>query len=396
MSAALRSVTLLTLPTGSTHFLHHAVPFACNLLFRIAAGRTQRCPSVILMAKDQLRQPNLAEMSAASAQDSHGPPGQSTHVQKHALTRPSPAAVESSTTPKEPPNPQLTSQHSRNPTDGGQSTVRSTDTSPAGQSDLSERNLAQEKALRRLNGLDSRSKRARKAPDAASTASTQPVLVREYSQSCPRNSGTKPARMKQKRNSGSSRHSSEMPPLESFSFQDILASVDPEIRGSIDKIAEICGRSRMSLADEYSSHLPPHGDFSMPSLQDHGDQAGVSRLEPVEEVASAHEEDAPDPRSTRARAARLSLVRDSNGVHKDLSSAPVTATSAVASHTQSVPLRQDTRPSEVEASFLPQLLAWLTSSHKDSPRSSRVSRRDSEAANALQRILSSSAESTIN
>jgi hypothetical protein len=53
-----------------------------------------------------------------------------------------------------------------------------------------------------------------------------------------------------------------LPSAEDFSFSAILRAVDPEIRDAIDAIAEICARSRMSLADEYDSHLPPQGEIT--------------------------------------------------------------------------------------------------------------------------------------
>ncbi|KAL8826218.1 MAG: hypothetical protein Q9170_007483 [Blastenia crenularia] len=255
---------------------------------------------------------------------------------------------------------------------------------------LSERNLAQEAALRRLNGSDPRVSQDRRAQDGRSTASTQPVLVREYSQTA-QSSGKKPYKMKKRTSTG---NSSGMPSLESFSFQDILASIDPEIHGSIDKIAEICGRSKMSLADEYSSHLPPQGDFAMSGSQDHIDQAPISRLEPVEEASSTHEGLAQDSKLARTKAARLSLMGSSVKRQEDLSSTPALAASTTASYTHSSAVQESPKRPESQAPYLPQLLAWLRNSPNDSPRSSR--RRDSGAANALQRILGGSVETTTN
>lgn len=55
---------------------------------------------------------------------------------------------------------------------------------------------------------------------------------------------------------------SRLPAVDDFSFSAILRAVDPEIRDAIDAIAEICARSRMSLADEYDAHLPPQGEIT--------------------------------------------------------------------------------------------------------------------------------------
>lgn len=54
---------------------------------------------------------------------------------------------------------------------------------------------------------------------------------------------------------GLARQNEQLPALEDFSFSAILRAVDPEIRDAIDAIAEICAKSRLSLADEYDAHL---------------------------------------------------------------------------------------------------------------------------------------------
>ncbi|KAL8751177.1 MAG: hypothetical protein Q9184_006153 [Pyrenodesmia sp. 2 TL-2023] len=305
------------------------------------------------------------------------------------MAQPCPAQVESST-PKNPPHPPLVSRTSIASSETGKPATESTDPQLPADHDLTVRSLAHETALRRLQGLDSQQKRGRKGPDAASTASTQPVLVKEYSQNSPAPS-IKQSKMRKHRNSSGNQDSSKLPPMESFSFQDILASIDPEVHGSIDRIAEICGRSKMSLADEYSSHLPPQADFSLLGL---AEQAGISRLEPVEEASSTHEDTQQDPRPTRSRAARLSLVGTSNHACGELSSAPVTATSVVASSPQLSDVQEASGWSEGQSSYIPQLLAWLRSSRDDPQQSSRTSRRNSGAANALQRILGGTTDTT--
>jgi hypothetical protein len=59
----------------------------------------------------------------------------------------------------------------------------------------------------------------------------------------------------------STAHPERLPAVDDFSFSAILRAVDPEIRDAIDAIAEICARSRLSLADEYDAHLPPQGEI---------------------------------------------------------------------------------------------------------------------------------------
>lgn len=57
-----------------------------------------------------------------------------------------------------------------------------------------------------------------------------------------------------------------LPPISSYAFADILRSADgPNFQHAIDGIAEICARTRLSLADEYGSHLPPLGEITAAS-----------------------------------------------------------------------------------------------------------------------------------
>ncbi|KAJ5563016.1 hypothetical protein N7461_001777 [Penicillium sp. DV-2018c] len=65
-----------------------------------------------------------------------------------------------------------------------------------------------------------------------------------------------------------------LPSEKDFSIESILQAIDPDIRSTLDSIAEICGRSKLSLANEYSSHIAPLGEIC----------ATPSSLDPVEEV----------------------------------------------------------------------------------------------------------------
>ncbi len=53
----------------------------------------------------------------------------------------------------------------------------------------------------------------------------------------------------------------ELPPVSDFTIDGILSAIQPDIEGTLDAIAEIMGRSRLSLANEYDSHLPPQGEI---------------------------------------------------------------------------------------------------------------------------------------
>ncbi len=51
----------------------------------------------------------------------------------------------------------------------------------------------------------------------------------------------------------------KLPPLEAFSFKSIMADMQQDIGADLDRIAEICARSRYSLSNQYEVHVTPHG-----------------------------------------------------------------------------------------------------------------------------------------
>ncbi|KAI1153581.1 hypothetical protein F4825DRAFT_414312 [Nemania diffusa] len=50
-----------------------------------------------------------------------------------------------------------------------------------------------------------------------------------------------------------------LPPLEAFSFKSIMADIEHDIGADLDRIADICARSRYSLSNQYEIHVAPHG-----------------------------------------------------------------------------------------------------------------------------------------
>lgn len=141
-------------------------------------------------------------------------------------------------------------------------------------------------ALRHLNGHPKPlSLKARQAAQSSSSGrpsslASQPVLVRSYSGDPDGNSG--PSKMPTRRSflfpgtSSSQRKEPELPSDEEFSIDGILRAIEPNIRGTLDSIGEICGRSRLSLANEYGSHIAPLGEIRAPP----------GGLLPVEEASS--------------------------------------------------------------------------------------------------------------
>jgi hypothetical protein len=141
----------------------------------------------------------------------------------------------------------------------------------------------QSAALRALNApafqshASSNSKnKSAKSASSRTTLSSQPVVVRTYSGSRHNSrpsSGRSTPRLFPSTNGHTMQNPSALstslagrsgglPSVEDFSFSAILRAVDPEIRDAIDAIAEICARSRLSLADEYDAHLPPQGEIT--------------------------------------------------------------------------------------------------------------------------------------
>ncbi|KAH8731757.1 hypothetical protein GQ44DRAFT_755153 [Phaeosphaeriaceae sp. PMI808] len=135
----------------------------------------------------------------------------------------------------------------------------------------------QSAALRALNAPAFHSSPAKsksaKSTSSRTTVTNQPVVVRTYSGS--RHASRSGSGFNTPRSfvmngltpisgltAGLVGKSEQLPSAEDFSFSAILRAVDPEIRDAIDAIAEICARSRMSLADEYDAHLPPQGEIT--------------------------------------------------------------------------------------------------------------------------------------
>ena len=52
-----------------------------------------------------------------------------------------------------------------------------------------------------------------------------------------------------------------MPLEEDFSIESILQAIEPDIRATLDSIAEIYGKSKLSLANQHGSHMQPFGEI---------------------------------------------------------------------------------------------------------------------------------------
>ncbi|KIW68608.1 hypothetical protein, variant [Phialophora macrospora] len=94
---------------------------------------------------------------------------------------------------------------------------------------------------------------------STTTIPTHPVLVRVHSadpilQIRPTR---RPARPRRRLKNGGM----DLPSEEEFSIRGILAAIAEDIEDDVDAIAEILGRSRLVLADQHESHMPPQGEI---------------------------------------------------------------------------------------------------------------------------------------
>lgn len=71
----------------------------------------------------------------------------------------------------------------------------------------------------------------------------------------------------------------QLPPIQEYSIQGILAAIEEEIEDNVNAISEILGRSRLVLADQHDSHLPPQGEI----------RATSSSLQAVAEASTSNE-----------------------------------------------------------------------------------------------------------
>lgn len=71
----------------------------------------------------------------------------------------------------------------------------------------------------------------------------------------------------------------DLPPVEEYSIRGILAAIAEDIEEDVNAISEILGRSRLVLADQHDSHLPPQGEI----------RAVPAPLQAVAEASSSNE-----------------------------------------------------------------------------------------------------------
>ena len=124
-----------------------------------------------------------------------------------------------------------------------------------------------------------------------------------------RHAAKKPSRWQWVPGLGGGRDSEEpkLPPLEAFSFKSFMADVpeNDDLPAALDRIAEICARSRFSLSSQYEVHVPPYGPgaIMVPNGQSGGRRrSGRHRRETGPTLRAVQSDD--DENSARVRRRR--------------------------------------------------------------------------------------------
>lgn len=132
-------------------------------------------------------------------------------------------------------------------------------------------------ALRQINGTNrTRHHRYAKSAGARNSTYNQPVIVRTYSGPSRPRSQYRPAAAKKGNGppiiTAAKMGDLKLPPVEAFSFKGIMDEIKHGVTEDLERIAEICARSKYSLSNQYEVHMPPHGrgeQFFQPVSQVH-------------------------------------------------------------------------------------------------------------------------------
>lgn len=81
----------------------------------------------------------------------------------------------------------------------------------------------------------------------------------------------------------------ELPPLTAYSFEGILGSIREVIEEDLNGIAEILGQSRLVLADQHDSHLPPTGEIRAGQLPALAEASASNERLAADDVLILHE-----------------------------------------------------------------------------------------------------------
>jgi hypothetical protein len=154
-------------------------------------------------------------------------------------------------------------------------------------------------ALRSLNGTNRSHHRY-----AKSTGETynQPVIVRTYSGAVrPRSLQRDPIAAKKHNGAtgiAQAKMDLKLPPVEAFSFKGIMDDIKHTVSDDLERIAEICARSKYSLANQHEFHHPPHGTGDR-ILQPGGGSVADASAPTLQVIGADEDHIRPPPRSSR-------------------------------------------------------------------------------------------------
>ena len=118
-------------------------------------------------------------------------------------------------------------------------------------------------ALRQLNGATRSRHRYAKSTGARNSTFNQPVIVRTYSGAAHPRPEQRDIITVRKENGltamANGKIELRLPPVEAFSFKGIMDEIRHGVAEDLERIAEICARSKYSLSNQYEVHMPPHG-----------------------------------------------------------------------------------------------------------------------------------------
>lgn len=115
--------------------------------------------------------------------------------------------------------------------------------------------LASYSSVRQADTYTSTTTRNAKSASSQNSIYSAPIVVRTYPSPSPSRRSPSQPRI----NKALFKMSKDFPPVEAFSFQGIMDSIHGSVADDLDRIAEICARSRYSLSNQYEVHMPPHG-----------------------------------------------------------------------------------------------------------------------------------------
>jgi hypothetical protein len=134
----------------------------------------------------------------------------------------------------------------------------------------------------------------------------------------------------------------DLPPLSAYSFDGILGSIREVIEEDLNGIAEILGQSRLVLADQHESHLPPTGEIRAGHLPALAEASSSNEQLAVDDVLILHENASLVEGSQTGSAAyglleRLQAAPRIRRIHSEVATSPTQSRMPIVEHRISSP-----------------------------------------------------------